>query len=288
MTDLVDAFSTLEHVEFAARLQGAQDVAMFLDFARGHAGAQMLMQHRDAEAVVERMHKLLTKRIDPNYMHPDDPALAVYLDVLYRLEQPAALRRAWKLCAANPKLYWTHQVAQTINLREQSATAAKAAPPRAGLDPEEDTDDLAPEPTPPGVPTGADGAETTVAALKEAGDMIVDAPPAPFPAPPAAITPEDFARVFYQRYMEATRFIAAERKQQARPMPAWDDINPSHPVRAIFQATCDDMLARLHAVPYVPFPPENVGHRNAVAHAIQQGKIAARVTLYTESENVVE
>jgi len=288
MTDLIDTFEQIEHVEFAARLQGADDVPMFLDFVHSHAAVQGLFAARDPEAIVQRIHRLMTKRIDPNYMHPEDPALAAYFDTLYRMQNREALQRAWKLCAKHAKLYWTHQVAQSINLREEvvvqitEGDGGVTRAPEPEIDPVEDATDLAPEPDPepspinPNVPTTAGTGPT-------AQDMDVPPPaPAVFPAPPAAIDKAEFARTFYAVYTAATKKVAEARGQQTRPTPAWDDLASDHPVRAILQTTSDDMLARLHAVAYVPFPPEDINQRRAVAEAIQQGKLAARVVLTPE------
>lgn len=242
MPNPVDLFEPVEHVEFAANAQGAEDVTMFFDLTRARPPVQALLELRDAAGLVQRIRELLRKRIDPKFMHPDDPAIAVYLDTLYRMGAKAQVREAWGLCQGHDELYWTNQVAQSINLREQSSAAVA-----------------------PGTASEA-----------TAGDPVF-APP-----PPSPIRPEDFARTFYALYMETSRARALAARQDPPPRPPWDALPAEHPMRVVLQGACDALLARLQAVPYIPIPPADETQRTAVAAAIRDGTIAARVTLLVE------
>jgi hypothetical protein len=124
---LEELFAGIEHIEFAARVQGAEDVDMFFSLTRPSREVVALLGAKEAPALVKRVQTLLNKRIDTKFMHPDDHAIAIYIDTLYRLNAHDAVRQAWGHCEGNDKLYWTNQVAQSINLREEAAKAAEAA-----------------------------------------------------------------------------------------------------------------------------------------------------------------
>lgn len=243
MSNLADVFQEIEHVEFAASVQGAEDIDMFFALTRTRAPVQALYVARDHVMVLARIAHLLRQPTDKNFMHPSDPAIAVYLDLLYRIEASDAVRSAWELCQPHAtRLYWTNQVAQSVNLRQQSVEAVTADP-----------------------------------ASEASGAVPADSVSLPMPPPP--MTKDEFARVFYADYIASSRARAEAAGQDPPPRPAWDDIPADHPIRLVFQGACDGVFSRLQAVVYVPSPPEDEAQREAVAHAIRDGKLAARMTL---------
>ena len=242
MSDIGDLFKQIEHIEFAANAGGAEDVEMFFSLTRPHPAVAALLGLRNAPDIMQRIQQLTRKPVDKKFMHPEDPALAVYLDTLYRMDAQEAVQQAWKWCMGNKRLHWTNQVAQSINLRQQSSEAVAPTP--------------VPEPEP---------------------EPVVDA--VSFPEPPAPIKLADFVRTFYGEYMRASRERAEAAGQTPPPRPAWDDIPDTHPVRLVFTDTCKALLARMQAVVYVPEPPTTPEQQHAVASAIRTGKLAARVTL---------
>ncbi len=65
------------------------------------------------EVMYSRLMVLLTEQDDPGYAHPYDPAIAVYLYVLYCVDENLALKVAAQF-SADPQLWWSRRLANYI------------------------------------------------------------------------------------------------------------------------------------------------------------------------------
>lgn len=120
-------FAAIEHVEFRALANAADDIERFLSLTRPRPPVQELLEAKDAPALLDRIRHLTQRKTDPKFLHPDDVACAVYLDLLFRLKQDGLVQQAWALCRPHAeRMYWTNAIARSLNQR--AAGLANAAP----------------------------------------------------------------------------------------------------------------------------------------------------------------
>jgi hypothetical protein len=236
----MDAFKVIEHVEFRALANAADDTERFLELTRTRPPVLALLEAKDGPMLLARIRLLAQKKTDPKFLHPDDVACAVYLDVLFRLKQDRLVQQAWALCQPHAdRMYWTNAIARSLNQR-------------------------------------AAGLASTTPAAAPAETAPSDAPVVP--PPPAAVTPDAFAAAFYDVYNAAVQELAPA-NQKPPPRPAWTALPAEHPTRKVIQTACDRLLARLDAVPHVTLQADTDQKRDAIAQWLRDGKIAARLVL---------
>lgn len=129
----MDAFKAIEHIEFRALANAADDIERFLGLVRPRPPVQEILGAKDGPALLARIRTLAQKKTDPKFLHPDDVACAVYLDALFRLKQDRLVQEAWALCTPHAaRMYWTNLVARSINQRAEGVAGSVPAPQADG------------------------------------------------------------------------------------------------------------------------------------------------------------
>lgn len=130
-----EAFAAVEGEPFAARLNLAHDLAMFLGILREERAVQVLLEaargQEAREVIIKRTLSLSRQTIDLRYRHPSDTVLATYLEVLFA-NDPLTAGVAAEAIVQTPQCWWAQKIASPILLRAQARSSAKT--PQRNID----------------------------------------------------------------------------------------------------------------------------------------------------------